>query len=467
MVTNQWKSFTDAKKFVHKLNIRTLEWRDYCKSGKLPKNIPKNPPGTYKDEWKGWGDWVGSTNHHTPNQWCSFEDARKFAQSLKLKNKEEWKNYYKSGKLPKNIPKDPQGTYGKKRKTKYAGYWTSWGDFLGTGFVANQVRNFLSFEDARKFVHTLNLKTTDEWFDYGNSGKLPKNIPRQPYATYKNKGWKGMGDWLGTGNIALRNRVYLPFSKARTFIHSLSIQNSFQWRDYCKSGKKPADIPANPPQVYKKEWNGWRDWLGGEPRVYRGKWRSFEDARKFVHTLKFSGQDAWREYTKSGKKPADIPVVPSKSYKDKWISWGDWFGTGFVATFKMNFRSFEDARKFSQSLNISGQAEWAEYCKSGKKPADIPANPKQVYQKKYTSSGDWLGTGFVATRHRKYLPIKEAKIAARKIAKDLGITTHNQWFDAWRTGKIPDYLPMNLANTYDPEYRGKEKLRGIARRKND
>jgi hypothetical protein len=35
-----------------------------------------------------------------------------------------------------------------------------------------------------------------------------------------------------------------------------------QWQKYIKSGKKPADIPSNPPAAYKREWKGWGDWLG-------------------------------------------------------------------------------------------------------------------------------------------------------------------------------------------------------------
>jgi hypothetical protein len=34
------------------------------------------------------------------------------------------------------------------------------------------------------------------------------------------------------------------------------------WLEYCASGKKPADIPANPDVVYADEgWAGWCDWL--------------------------------------------------------------------------------------------------------------------------------------------------------------------------------------------------------------
>ena len=44
------------------------------------------------------------------------------------------------------------------------------------------------------------------------------------------------------------------------------------------------------------------------------------------------------------------------------------------------FRDFEDARKFAILLNLKNQKEWISYCKSGDKPDDIPADPRNVYK---------------------------------------------------------------------------------------
>jgi len=72
-----------------------------------------------------------------------------------------------------------------------------------------------------------------------------------------------MGDWLGTGSVALRWREYKSFKEARDFVHNLNLINSEEWRDYCKSGKKPEDIPASPEKTYKEDgWKGMGDWLG-------------------------------------------------------------------------------------------------------------------------------------------------------------------------------------------------------------
>jgi hypothetical protein len=69
---------------------------------------------------------------------------------------------------------------------------------LGTGRIANFNIKFLNFEKARKFVRSLNLKTHGDWIAFTKSGNLPSDIPAYPNGVYKNKGWKGMRDWLGT-----------------------------------------------------------------------------------------------------------------------------------------------------------------------------------------------------------------------------------------------------------------------------
>ena len=60
------------------------------------------------------------------------------------------------------------------------------------------------FEEARAFAHSLNLKNITEWRNYcrgkmPEKGRLPSDISASPHKTYANKGWAGMGDWLGTG----------------------------------------------------------------------------------------------------------------------------------------------------------------------------------------------------------------------------------------------------------------------------
>src|SRR5436305_8275983 len=114
------------------------------------------------------------------------------------------------------------------------------------GRMNKKAHRWCSFTDARTFVRKLGLKSSAEWNSYCKSGNKPANIPSAPHYTYPTE-FKGMGDWLGTGTIAPRDRhrQYRPFTEAGAFVHELGLKNNGQWRDYCRSGKKPTDIPVN------------------------------------------------------------------------------------------------------------------------------------------------------------------------------------------------------------------------------
>jgi hypothetical protein len=81
--------------------------------------------------------------------------ARMFVHTLRLKDENDWNKFRKSSMKPLDIPSNPREKYKKE--------WTSMGDWLGTGSIAHQKRQFLSFEEARVFVRSLGLKSTDEF----------------------------------------------------------------------------------------------------------------------------------------------------------------------------------------------------------------------------------------------------------------------------------------------------------------
>lgn len=148
-----------------------------------------------------------------------------------------------------------------------------------------------NFEEARAFVHTLNLKGQNDWRGYCKSGNKPENIPTNPNLAYKTEGWIGFGDWLGTDRIANFLKEFRSFEEARVFVRGLNLKNYIEWSVYCKSGNKPVDIPAFPKRSYKTEgWISWGDWLGTKNK--KGGWRSFKEAKAFVRTLKLTGREA-------------------------------------------------------------------------------------------------------------------------------------------------------------------------------
>jgi Type III restriction enzyme, res subunit/Phage-integrase repeat unit len=241
--------FEEARAYVWTLKLNNVtEWREYNRSGKKPHDIPFNPERTYKNEWKGYGDWLGTGTLATKDiEFMPFEEARRIARSLQFKNNERYKEYCRTEN--RHLPAVPNLVYKKK--------WKGWGDFLGTGNITRINREFWPFPKARKFVHLLGLRNRREYLQWCKSGKKPEGIPIAPHKVYdKQKQWKGWEDFLGTG--------FLPFEEARRIARSLGLKSEDEWSNYCRTGQKPDNIPTAPHAVYEKEWVGYDDFLGYE-----------------------------------------------------------------------------------------------------------------------------------------------------------------------------------------------------------
>jgi len=386
----------------------------------------------------------------TNRQFRSFQEARKFVQSLGLKNHNEWSNYSKSGNKPDDIPAAPHQVY----KKQFKGY----GDWLGTGRIADQNKVYRSFFEARNFVRSLGLKKQNEWRNYCKSGNKPDDIPGTPDHVYK-KQFKGYGDWLGTGNIASRNRKYKSFVEARKFIHSLQLRGGEDWKKFCKSGKRPQDIPTHPHIVYKKDWISWGDWFGTgrvATNVIKDNYRKFIDARKFVHTLGLKSATEFRQHAYQYPRkiiPADIPAHPYLVYKKEWTTWGDFLGTGRISTTKIQYRPFTEAREHVRSLKLKTVKEWQQYAKSEKRPEDISSGPQKTYRKEWKGWGDFLGTGNIATNQIQFRSFS----GARKFIRSLGIKNGKEWKEYCKSGKKPNDIPSAPWETYSKERIFREK----------
>ncbi|MGY5151892.1 MAG: integrase repeat-containing protein [Candidatus Nitrosopumilus sp. bin_6a] len=372
----------------------------------------------------------------------SFEDARKFAQSLELKSYKQWQKYCKDNTIPKDIPRAPDQKYKKE--------WISWGDFLGTNKIATNFRDYLKFEDARKFVKKLNISSANEWRAYCKSDNKPKNIPSVPYKTYKNKGWIGWGDWLGTKNMSGKDMSsqFLSYEDAREFVKKFDLDTGSDWKKFIQTNNIPDKIPRAPNLAYKNKWEGWQKFLGGTYREYS----SYDIAKKFAQSLNLKTGREWKKFVQSKKKPKNIPANPNGVYKNKgWKGWGDFLGTGNIASMNKQFCSFEDAKKFAISLNFKNGEKWMEFCKLDKNPKNIPRNPNAVYKNKgWKGWGDFLGTGTISSieKSKKYLPFTDAKTMVKELAKKYNIKNWKDWEIAYAEGKIPSNIPLHPEQAY-------------------
>ena len=89
----------------------------------------------------------------------------------------------------------------------------------------------------------------------------PKDIPSNPQKIYKKK-WKSWGDFLGTGRVSNRLKLFRPFVEAKKYAQSLKLKGQSGWFLHTKSKNFPQDLPYGVSSVYKEEWKGWPDFLG-------------------------------------------------------------------------------------------------------------------------------------------------------------------------------------------------------------
>ena len=97
--------------------------------------------------------------------------------------------------------------------------------------------------------------------------------------------------------------------------------------------------------------------------------------------------------------------ILTRTYADKgWKSWGDWLGTGTIATHLRQYRPFREARAFARNSNsriiLNGARSAKARCRNW-------GNCQRIFQHLLTeltptkagrAMGDWLGTGNIATR---------------------------------------------------------------------
>lgn len=260
-------TFEEARTFVRSLNLNSFkDWKEYCKSGNKPNNIPGDPSKGYKNNgWINWGDWLGTFNVSNKNkQFISFEEAKETIKKLNLKSRKDYEKYQSDmiEKFKNTSIKNPPSGSGKtlpnnqvfgriyrslpsNPNVAYVGPWKGWNDFLGV-----KSNEFLPFEDARNFVRSLNLKNVRDWEEYR---KLkPDNIPSLPKNIYNND-WISWGDWLGTNKIATK---YLSAEEFKKFIQetfpNISQEEIREVYEKWWDENKPINMPRNAYKYYNK-----------------------------------------------------------------------------------------------------------------------------------------------------------------------------------------------------------------------
>ena len=186
-----------------------------------------------------------------------FEEAKEYVRNQGIRSARKW-HFYKKNK-PKFIPDSPNIIYKNKG-------WINWKDWLGIDSKYDQ--NYLSFEEAKNIVNTLNLTNEKDWSEFTKKDSTYKNqIPIFPNQYYKHKGWIDWNDWLGINKDDEKQsnqQNIIPFEEARNYAKSLKLTNELEWKNFYDKCFPFYKYPMEPKDLYSNDWINWKDWLGLE-----------------------------------------------------------------------------------------------------------------------------------------------------------------------------------------------------------
>jgi hypothetical protein len=182
------------------------------------------------------------------------------------------------------------------------------------------IKGLKSFEEARAIARTFNLTSRSDYIRGPKLYKTTEGMPSRPDKIYKDKGWNGWTDFLGTGRF-----TFLPFEDARDIMRKFKFRSRHQIEQLKKQGKftQINGIPTKPDLTYKgKGWIDWEDFLLAEPRF-----KNYEQAKQIVKTLDIKSSLEWASTKAHLRRGLGIPSRPKDFYAGKgWNGWRDFLG---------------------------------------------------------------------------------------------------------------------------------------------
>ena len=430
-------SYESARDLVRSLGITTqFQFQEWSSSGERPVDIPSNPNKVYRDQWEGWGSFLG-TGRTSEKNFMSYERARDFVRSLGITTQVQFREWSLSGERPVDIPSNPNKVYRDQ--------WEGWGSFLGTGRTSE--KNFMSYERARDLGRSQGITTQVQFQEWSSSGERPEDFPSHPEKVYEDQ-WEGWGSFLGTGRTNEKN--FMSYESTKDLVRSLGITTAQQFQEWNSLGGRPENFPSSPARVYEDQWEGWGSFLG-TGRTNEKNFMSYESARDLVRSLGITTRVQFQEWSLSGERPENIPSNPNRVYRDQWEGWGSFLGTGRVH--KKNFMSYERARDLVRSLGITTRVQFQEWSLSGERPENIPSNPNRVYR------DQWEGWGrfFRRRKAQKWMSYKKAK----KYVQENGVETIPEFIQWLQSSERPEDFPPNPQIVYGKLWKSPEDFLGI------
>ncbi|RME56880.1 hypothetical protein D6779_09835 [Candidatus Parcubacteria bacterium] len=231
-----------------------------------------------------------SESTHQEELYYSYEEAKKVVQQLGIKTYREWymyaSPYYlefkpdntieKKGIKPPHERRDPRLPFDPAAFYKRRGEWKGWGDFLGTGAISNKDKKYLSYQDARKVVHSLKVRSAEEYEKLVETLGPSFGLPPHPHAYYMRN----------EGHFSWRDFLYPRFVSYDEAKQILAAKDEIVTvADFRKARKEDPDlqsIPSSPHITYQDEWEDWPTFLDSKRKRQKLKNLLLLQSRKSV-----------------------------------------------------------------------------------------------------------------------------------------------------------------------------------------
>lgn len=190
--------YADAQRSVRQLNIKSGS--DYKKKYSQDSRLPPAPHRTYaNDGWTNWYDFLGTKK---PNLYPTYEEAKAAALAINIKNGTDYEARFTEDE---RLPANPKLVY------KSIG-WTGWKDFL------DNHKRYASLAEARKAARSLGIKTSK---DYRTAHYKDPRLPSAPDQVYGRWGWAGWDVFLGDK----KEYRYATYVEAQMAVQELGIKS--------------------------------------------------------------------------------------------------------------------------------------------------------------------------------------------------------------------------------------------------
>lgn len=219
---SKYLSYSDLRKYVRSKGIRSKDQYIKHLSNNFEYNgmyLAYNPSTFYtKDIWEGWSiflrDEVYKKNYN--GTYYTYTECKEVIKKYKFTGKAHFlKDIATLIKNNIRIPYSPSTIYKKE--------WEGWALFLNTDNITDQIKNLVSFEEARIWARTLNLKLFMQWYDI-KFEDMPIGMTKKPNILYKNSGWIDWYDFLG---INKKTKMSYGEILIADYLYSIDVKYNF------------------------------------------------------------------------------------------------------------------------------------------------------------------------------------------------------------------------------------------------